>query len=54
MGNRIQILVSAVNKDAKTLPETMNLQSDAVIVDQIIGDEYREKIHFSGDRKSVV
>ena len=54
MGNRIQILVSAVNKDAKTLPETMNLQSDAVIVDQIIGDEYREKIHFSGNSEECM
>ena len=36
MGNkRLQILVSAVNKDAKVLPQLMNLESDAVIVNQI-------------------
>ena len=49
MGNRIQILISAVNKDALALPETMNLESDAIIVDQIIGDEYRSKIDFRGN-----
>ncbi len=36
--SRLQILVSAVNKDARNLPEIMNIESDAVIVDQIIGD----------------
>ena len=36
---RLQILVSAVNKDAGKLPETMKLESDAVIVNQIIGEE---------------
>lgn len=36
---RLQILVSAVNKDAKRLPETMKLESDAIIVNQIIGEE---------------
>lgn len=33
----LQILVSAVNKDAGKLPEIMNIESDAVIVNQIIG-----------------
>ena len=36
---RLQILVSAVNKDAGKLPETMKLESDAVIVNQIIGED---------------
>lgn len=32
--SRMQILVAAVNQDKNTLPESMNLQSDAVIVNQ--------------------
>lgn len=40
MGNSgLQILVSAVNKDVSLMPERMNLESDAVIVDQLIGDD---------------
>ena len=46
---RLQILVSAVNKDAGRLPEIMNIESDAVIVDQIIGEEFKNKISFSGN-----
>ncbi len=49
MDKRIQILVSAVNKDAKELPLRMNIESDAVIVDQIIGDEAKERLGFSGN-----
>lgn len=36
--SRLQILVSAVNKDTSRLPEIMKLESDAVIVNQLIGD----------------
>ena len=36
---RLQILVSAVNKDAQKLPEAMNIESDAVIVNQLIGQD---------------
>ena len=35
---RLQILISAVNKDPQKLPEQMNLDCDAVIVNQLIGD----------------
>ncbi len=34
---RLQILVSSVNKDTSVMPEQMNIESDAVIVNQIIG-----------------
>ena len=37
--SRLQILVSAVNKEAEKLPEIMNIESDAVIVNQIIGED---------------
>ncbi|WP_029231877.1 glycosyltransferase family A protein [Butyrivibrio sp. VCB2006] len=37
--NRLQILISAVNKEAEKLPEMMNIESDAVIVNQIIGED---------------
>ena len=32
--SRMQILIAAVNQDKKTLPETMNIQCDAVVVNQ--------------------
>lgn len=54
MDKRLQILISAVNKDAKDLPERMNLQSSAVIVDQIIGDEYKRKTGFCGNVEETV
>lgn len=36
---RLQILVSAVNKEADKLPELMNIESDAIIVNQIISED---------------
>ena len=36
---RLQILISAVNKDPKELLKSMNLESDAVLVDQLTGDD---------------
>ncbi len=39
---RLQILISAVNKDPEELIGSMNLDSDAVIVNQLIGD-YEDK-----------
>lgn len=36
--NRLQILVSSVNKIPDNLPKTMNLESDVVLVNQLIGD----------------
>ena len=35
---RLQILISAVNKDPESLAVVMGLESDAVIVNQLIGD----------------
>lgn len=43
--NRLEILVSAVNKDVLTLAETMNLQSDAIIINQTDCNEYVEYEH---------
>jgi glycosyltransferase involved in cell wall biosynthesis len=36
---RLQILISAVNKDPEELLKSMNLESDAVLVNQLIGKE---------------
>ena len=36
--NRLQILVSAVNKDPEELLRSMNLESDVILVNQLIGD----------------
>jgi len=35
----LQILISAVNKDVSLMPKRMNLESDAVIVNQLIGEK---------------
>jgi glycosyltransferase involved in cell wall biosynthesis len=48
--NRLQILISAVNKDAGKLPEMMNIESDAVIVNQIIGEDAKRELSFDGNR----
>lgn len=40
----LQILVSAVDKDPAVLVEKMNLQTDAVIVDQLLSAEAKEKL----------
>ncbi len=37
--NRLQILISSVNKNAKELPAQMKIETDAVIVNQLIGDD---------------
>ncbi len=49
--NRLQILISAVNKDPKALLQTMNIQSDAVVVNQLIGDKAPEDVN-EGDEKT--
>ncbi len=36
--DRLQILISAVNKDPELLPGIMHIESDAVIINQLIGD----------------
>ena len=51
MPERLQILVSAVNKNIDSLLEDMNISSDAVIVNQIIGEkapEIEEKRELKG------
>lgn len=40
--NRLEILVSAVNQDVTTLSEKMNLQSDAIIINQTDKNDYCE------------
>ncbi len=47
--NRLQILISSVNKNPEFLPEAMNLESDAVLVNQLIGDAAPEGID-SGEK----
>ena len=42
--DRLQILISAVNKDPKNLPGIMKIGSDAVIVNQLIGDKAPEGV----------
>ena len=39
---KLEILVSAVNEDVDTLAERMNLQADAIIVNQCGENTYRE------------
>lgn len=43
MSGRLQILVSSVNKDVHKLPDKMNIETDAVIVNQLIGTEGTSK-----------
>ncbi len=59
--NRLQILVSAVNKDPQKLLETMNIQSDAVVVNQLIGEkaptdiqEGDETLEFRGHKALIL
>ncbi|MBP3782318.1 MAG: glycosyltransferase family 2 protein [Butyrivibrio sp.] len=49
---RLQILISAVNKDPEELIGSMNLGCDAVIVNQLIGD-FDEKIKKDGDQDYI-
>ena len=39
---KMQFLVSAVKEDVETLAERMNLQADAIIVNQCDANVYRE------------
>lgn len=39
---KVQVLISALNQDSKTLAENMKIESDAVIVNQCDGYGYRE------------
>ncbi len=39
---KIELLVSAVNQDTEALPAKMNIQSDAIIVNQCNEDRYFE------------
>ena len=53
MSGRLQILVSSVNKDVHKLPGKMNIETDAVIVNQIIGKdgEAKDEVFESGGNK---
>ena len=42
---RLQFLVSTVNEDVSTLAERMNLQADAIIINQCDRNEYQEYDH---------
>ncbi|MBO5622174.1 MAG: hypothetical protein J5959_11150, partial [Butyrivibrio sp.] len=42
--NRLQILISAVNKDPEKLLRAMNLESDVILVNQLIGDKAPAKV----------
>lgn len=42
---KLQVLVSAVEKEAATLAQNMNLQSDAIIINQTDCFEYEEFVH---------
>ena len=39
---RLQFLVSTVNEEVETLAQRMNLQADAIVVNQCDRNEYRE------------
>ncbi len=61
MAERLQILVSSVNKKADKLPDIMGLRSDAVIVNQLIGDKAPEgvsegdsNLEFKGHRALIL
>ena len=47
--SRIQILIAAVNQDKEKLPESMNLQCDAVIVNQC-GRNGKETFNWNGHK----
>ena len=42
---RLQFLVSTVNEEVETLAQRMNLQADAIVVNQCDRNEYREYTH---------
>ena len=51
---RLQMLVSAVNKKALDLPGIMNIESDAIIVDQLIGDAGKEFESELSDQEEII
>ncbi len=46
-GMKIQMLVSAVNQDVRTLAERMNIRTDAVVINQCGENSYEEYNHCS-------
>ena len=57
MSKRLQMLISAVDKDCKSLLEQMNIESDAVLVNQFIktdGDNYEEEFQQNGHTVKVI
>lgn len=51
---KLQILISAVNKDPIDLLKRMNIQTDACLVDQILSEEAKEKLGFTGFSTEVL
>ena len=50
---KVQVLVSALNKDINTLPSQMNIETDAVIVNQCDRYDYKEfSVSMPAERKS--
>ena len=45
---RLQILISAVDKDPAELVRLMNVQSDACLVDQVLSEDVRNRLGFTG------
>ncbi len=50
---KLQILIAAVNKEPMELLDRMNIQTDACLVDQILSDEAKEKLGFTGFSKEI-
>ena len=50
---KLQILIAAVNKEPMELLDHMNIQTDACLVDQILSDEAKEKLGFTGFSKET-
>ena len=44
---KLQILISAVDKEPMELIRRMNIQTDACLVDQILSDEAKERLEFT-------
>ncbi len=52
---KVQVLVSALNKDINTLPQQMNIETDAVIVNQCERYDYKEfPLRFPDEGKESV
>lgn len=57
MSKRLQMLISAVDKDSKSLLEQMNIESDAILVNQFIktdGGDFEEELQLNGHTVKVI